>query len=262
MTSQASRPQYPTFYVDDSSCEISGRKHIILAAISLADEENAIAEWLHKKQECGIDAYTEVKWNNKLIPLDQLREFLPLINRGRGIVLIDDSTKQEAAERLCSQISWFCHVEGKNGFRLRFDKDIVESRKELQKHLRGLCPSCVGVSSHDSEYEQLIQYADFLAGAVKLKIDLGMGIRDPNLKILVGSDDPGSKEQMELSFYLFATLRYCLWGYISDYGDGINTYEPRKSVIGRGVVIHSSTSQDVMDKAMSFIDGDYMGCIH
>jgi len=174
-------------------------------------------------------------------------------------VLVDDSTKQEAAERLCTQISWFCHVEGKSGFRLRFDEDIVESRKELQKHLRGLCPSCVGVSSHDSEYEQLIQYADFLAGAVKLKIDLGLGIRDPNLKILVESDDPGSKEQMELSFYLFATLRYCLWGCISDYGDGINTYDPRKSVIGRGVVIHSSTSQDVMDRAMSFIDGDYMG---
>ena len=37
---------------------------------------------------------------------------------------------------------------------------------------------------------------------------------------------------MELSLYFFATLRYCLWGRIHDFGDGVNTFPPNK--IGNG----------------------------
>jgi hypothetical protein len=253
---------YPTFYVDDSACDIAGKKHVILAALTFPDEEKAIADWLAKKQEFKIYPYDEVKWNDKSLPLEQRRAFVPLLNRAIGIVVLDGSTKQSAAERLCTQVWQYCHEEKKDGFRLRFDKDIVEDRQALKGHLRGFYPPCVGLSEHDSDHEQLIQYADFLAGAIKLKIDFGLGTRDPNVKVKVDGESPGSREEVELSFYFFATLRYCLWGHVRDFGDGVNTHDPRKMVMGRGFVVSSSAGAELVDKAISFIDGDYMGCIH
>ena len=149
------------------------------------------------------------------------------------------------------------------GFRLRFDKNIIEDRYQLKRHLRGFYPPCVGLSEHDSDYEVLIQYADFLAGAIKLKIDFGLGTRDPNIKVRVDGENPGSKEEMEQSFYFFAALRYCLWGHVRDFGDGTEErYDPRKIVMGRGLVVKSSAALETIGKAISFIDGDYMGCIH
>lgn len=104
-------------------------------------------------------------------------------------------------------------------------------RQPLGDHLRGFYPPCVGLSEHDSECEQLIQCADFLAGAVKLKVDFGLGKRDPNARVTVDGDVQGSKEEMELSFYFFAALRYCLWGDVRDFGDGLNAHRPMKSVV-------------------------------
>jgi hypothetical protein len=262
MKAQIAKMQYPSFYVDDSSCEIAGTKHVILAAVAFPDEDKAIEAWLRKKQEFGISPYTEVKWNDSSVSLECRRDFVPLVNSSIGIVVIDDSDKQSATERLCSQIWHFCNEETKGGFRLRFDKNIVEDRDRLQNYLRALYPPCVGMSQHDSAHEQLLQYADFLAGAIKLKVDFGLGTRDPNRKITVSGEDPGSRVQMEQSAYFFGTLRYCLWGRILDCGDGVNTYEPRKSVLGRGLLIHSSATVQDLNTATTFIDGDYMGCLH
>jgi len=262
MKDEASTWEYPTFYVDDSVCEIATRKHVILAALSFPDEEKAIADWLRKKQEYSLHPYDEVKWNDRSTPIDQRRSFVPLLNSGLGIVLVDDSSKQGAAERLCQQVWWYCHIEKKSGFRLRFDKDIIQDRKRLKNHLRGFFPPCVGLSEHDSEYEQLVQCADFLAGAIKLKVDFGLGNRDPNVKVTVEGENPGLREEMERSFYFFAALRYCLWGQVHDFGDGVNSNDPRKMVMGRGLVVNSSAGHEAVEKATSFIDGDYMGCIH
>ncbi len=65
----ASGFEYPTFYVDDSACEIDSKKHVILAALTFPDEAKSIASWLDKKRECRLHSYDEIKWNNKSIPL-------------------------------------------------------------------------------------------------------------------------------------------------------------------------------------------------
>jgi Protein of unknown function (DUF3800) len=254
--------QYPTFYVDDSACEIASKKHVVLAALTFPDEERAIAAWLGKKLEFKVHPYDEVKWNSRALPLEQRRAFVPLLKDTVGIVVLNDSNKQAAAERLCTQVWQYCHDEKKDGFRLRFDKNIIEDRQRLRDHLRGFYPPCVGLSEHDSDYEVLIQYADFLAGAVKLKINFGLGTRNPNDKVTVDGENPGSTEEMEQGFYFFAQLRYCLWGRVHEFGDGVNTHDPRKMTIGRGLVVDSSADGEAIDKAISFIDGDYMGCIH
>ena len=207
--------------------------------MTFPDEHKAIADWLGKKQEFRLHPYDEVKWNDRAIPLEQRRAFVPLLNNATGIVVIDDSTKQAAAERLCTQVWQYCHNEKKDGFRIRFDKNIIEDRQRLKGHLRSFYPPCVGLSEHDSDYEVLVQYADFLTGAIKLKIDFGLGTRDPNIKVTVDGENPGSREEMEQSFYFFGALRYCLWGNVHDFGDGVNNYDPRKMVMGRGLVVSS-----------------------
>lgn len=206
--------RFPTFYVDDSACDIAGAKHIILSALTFPDEQKAIADWLAKKHTTRLSGTTvRFRWNNA-------------------------------------------------GFRLRFDKDIIEDRRRLKNHLSGFYPPCVGLSEHDSECEQLVQYADFLAAAIKLKIDFGLGNRNPRQKIAVACENSGARKETELSFYFFAALRYCLWGRILDVGYGVSTNDPRKMVMGRGLIVNSSAEREVVDSAISFIDGDYMGCIH
>ncbi len=44
MKDELSIVEFPTFYVDDSTCEIVGNKHVILAALAFPNEEQAIAD--------------------------------------------------------------------------------------------------------------------------------------------------------------------------------------------------------------------------
>ena len=201
----------------------------MLGALTFPDEHKAIADWLLKKQEFGLHAYGEVKWNDRVVPLEQRRAFVPLLNNAIGIVIIDDSTKQAAAEPLCTQVWQYCHDEKKDGFRLRFDENIIEDGQRLKSHLRSYYPPCVGLSEHDSDYEALLQYADFLAGAIKLKIDFGLGTRNPNIKVTVRGEDPGSTTEMEQSFYFFAALRYCLWGHVQELWRRRKQLPPKKN---------------------------------
>ena len=116
MNEGVSAARFPTFYVDDSACDIAGAKHIILSALTFPDEQKAIADWLAKKQEFKLHPHDEVKWNDSTIPLEQRRTFVPLLNNGIGIVVLDDSTKQAAAERLCTQVCNIAMKRARTGF--------------------------------------------------------------------------------------------------------------------------------------------------
>ncbi|MBZ5532253.1 MAG: DUF3800 domain-containing protein [Acidobacteriia bacterium] len=249
--------EYPTFYVDDSITEIGGKKHVILAAITFPDEDQALTEWLSQKSAFGLPAYQEVKWGSKSVSIEKRREFVPILNKGTGIVVIYEGNQQAAALKLMEQIWSYSEQEKKKGFKVRFDKGIVQDWPELRKIAASYFSPCVGLSDHDSAGEQLVQCADFLAGSVKLKIDFGRGVRDQNQKI----DDPeiGSTE---IGFFFFAALRYCLWGEVKDYGDGIETFMPLKHTRNKGLVVVSSIANEVLESATALLDGDYMGCIH
>ena len=106
--------------------------------------------------------------------------FEPIAGQSTVLVVLDDRSKQAAAMHVCEQAWRFCQESGISGFRLRFDENIVSDWKALKTHLDAFNPPCVGLCEADSRYEDLIQAADFVAGAMKLKIDLGLGERDPN----------------------------------------------------------------------------------
>lgn len=249
--------EFPTFYVDDSVAEIGGKKHTILAAISFGDEGDAIAAWLAQKATCGVPPYEEVKWNNKALTLEQRRDFVPILNKGTGIVVIHEGDRQAAALKLIEQIWSYAQEENKQGFRIRLDEGIARHWNELQNAANSYFPPCVGLSQHNSASEQLLQVADFLAGAIKLQIDFGLGFQ--NWSKTIELPEVG---QTEIGFFFFAALRYCLWGKITDIGDGVDTFHPIKDTINRGIVVISSQPKEILEKATAQLEGLYMGCIH
>ena len=123
----------------------------------------------------------------------------------------------------------------------------------------------MGLCEADSRYEHLIQAADFVAGAMKLKIDLGLGERDPNEKIFLAPDMAEGygltvEEGCELGWFMFASLRYCIWG--KTYAPPGNPEQPWKNTRGRGLIVHSSVDQEMVGKAVVNLDDFFMGCIH
>lgn len=257
--------KYVTFYIDDSACEFGSRKHVVLAAIHFENEDKVLNEWNERKRAFGLPPYEEVKWSSRNLSITQRREFVPLAGTGTGLVVIDDRTKQDAAMTICEQAWRYCQETGQAGFRLRFDQNIVSDWESLKNHVRGFYPPCVGLCEADSRYEHLIQAADFLAGAVKLKIDFGLGIRDPNKKIILPTNitegcSVDQQEECEIGWFMFATLRHCIWGDISASEEG--PYEPWKTTLGRGLVYTSSAPREEIDRAISDLDGFFMGCIH
>jgi len=263
--SSSKRNKFPTFYVDDSTCEISGRKHFILAAVAFEDESRILGEWNGRKQAFGIPPHEEVRWNSKNLTIPQRRGFVPIASSGVAIIVVDERSKQNAALSVCEQAWMYCSEEECDGYRLRFDENIVADWRRMKEHVRAYFPPCVGLCEADSRYEHLLQAADFIAGASKLQIDCGLGIRDPQTKIeltpeLAESYALTGEEGCELGWFMFASLRYCIWGKVSATPE--NPYEPWKSTLGRGLTILSTVPDSEKSKATAGLDGLFMGCIH
>ena len=107
------RHRFGTFYVDDSSCEIGGQKHFILAAVTYGDEEDeVIRAWMDKKAEFRMPMFEEVRWNSKNLSIDQRREFVPIASRGTALIVLHDRSKQDAGILLGRQVSKYCKEFG------------------------------------------------------------------------------------------------------------------------------------------------------
>ena len=257
-----SESRFPTFYVDDSVCEIASRKHFILAAIQFRDEDIVLSYWAEQKLRFGLPPYEEVKWNSKRLTVEERRSFIPIVGSGTGIVAISDIDKQDAAKMICEQVWRYCTENSLLGFRIRFDRNIVSDWSELQSDVRAYHPPCVGLSEADSASEHLIQAADFLAGAVKLKIDFATGLRDPNQVIKLSANHYAMRagEECHVGWFMFGSLRYCIWGHTSAAPE--KPHDPWKATFGRGLVYHSSAADADVLQALSGLDGMFMGCIH
>jgi hypothetical protein len=146
---------FGTFYVDDSSCEIGGQKHFILAAVTYgAEEDETVRAWIEKKAKFCMPVFEEVKWNSRNLSIDQRREFVPIASRGTALIVLHDGSKQDAAILLGEQVSKYCKEIGLLGFRLRFDENIVCDWAEIRTQLEGSGVPCVGLCEATSVDEQ------------------------------------------------------------------------------------------------------------
>jgi len=261
------RSQFGTFYVDDSSCEIGGQRHFILAAVTYgAEEDETVRAWIDKKTTFRMSMFEEVKWNSKNLSIEQRREFVPIASRGTVLIVLHDRSKQDAAILLGRQVSRYCKEIGLLGFRLRFDENIVCDWAETRAQLEASGLPCVGLCQASSRDEQLIQAADLLAGAVKLVIDFGLGNRDSKQTITLRPEMAkqyglSGDQGITLGWFMFGHLRYCIWGKVALTPDNHGSY-PLKSTIGRGLAFSSTIPEATIRKAAAHLEDLYMGCIH
>lgn len=257
------RTRVKTFYVDDSACEIGGIKHTLLGAISFEDESRVIGKMLNCKQSLGLGPQDEIKWNSQSFTAEQrhfiTESLLHLLSATTGFLVIAEEGKQVAALHLATQLSDYCRASGLRGFMCRFDRSIVANAGEFDQHAYSLNPPCAGWSEVDSAHDPLIQFADLFVGSQKLRVDFGLGRADPNK--LVEFEEGGERGECKLSFYMFAALRYSLWGEAEE-RDKDEELDLHKNNLGRGVRVYTTVPREVIADAIRYIEREYMGCIH
>ena len=249
----------PVFYIDDTTVEISERKHVILASIRFEDEGVAISATLRCKSELGISFKEELKWNAKGATREQAysirNAMLPVLARASGTVVIYEGTKAEAANAIAKQLSDYSRALGAPGFVCRFDRGIIGETR-FAECAESLDPPCVGIAMIDSRSDPLLQAADLFAGFQKLRIDTGTGRVDAERLIRADVYDDETADY-PLGWYLSVGLRYCLWGSCEGDKD-----QPTKINAGLGVRVYSSAPQEAISRALTYINSEYMGCIH
>jgi hypothetical protein len=271
ISAEKARPATPnvrTFYSDDSVCEIQGKKHTIIGAIGFHDDKHALGSVLRCKQRLNIPLLQEIKWNSQNFTPAQREqitdELLPLLGSTIGFIsIVEGQDKQCGAVKLMTQLSDYCRAEEVDAYTLIFDKNIVQDVIAFDTAISVLKPGCMGWSEVDSAQNPLVQLADLFCGFQKLRIDFGSG--KANAKKLVSLEFyEGEIDEFELGHYLFAGLRYSLWGKVRGTWDvsGAFMRDPFKHNLGYGVRIFSSVGRAAALQALNEVRKDSMGCIH
>jgi len=251
-----------TFYVDDSALEISGVQHRLVGAISFWDESPAISDMLQLKRKFGWRAEEEIKWNSQ--KFTQAERFLvtegmlAILAHCRGFLIVTDRTKQAGAVELAIQLSDFCKTSGLSGFVCRFDRNIIQNRKEFDRLAFALDPPCAGWSEVDSAHDQLVQCADSFVGFQKLRMDFGLARIDPNKAVEVEAYE-GLRSQYSLGWFLHLALRHSLWGRVDQMNKSGQVW---KNNIGYGVRMLSGLPKVVQKQALSHLGRENLGCVH
>ena len=222
-------PSVRTFYSDDSACEIQGKRHTIIGAIEFHDDKQALSSMLRCKQQLGIPLVEEIKWNSQKFTRAQREKMtdnlLPVLGNTSGFLcIVEGRDKQLGAVKLMKQLSEYCRTENSDAFTVVFDKSIVQDIKTFDLAIESLMPGCMGWSKKSIPgHNPLVQLADLFCGFQKLRIDFGSG--QANGKKLVNVEFyEGEIAEYELRHYLFAGLRYSLWGKVRGTWDSSHSF--------------------------------------
>jgi hypothetical protein len=251
-----------TFYVDDSKCEVSGVQHTLLGAITFWDESPAISDMLRIKRRFGLKANQEIKWNSQEFTESDryllTEEMLSILPHCRGFLIITDQSKHAASLKLAVQLSDFCKTQRFGGFVCRFDQNIVGDHDDFDRAAFALDPPCAGWSEIDSAHDQLIQCADIFVGFQKMRLDFGMGQKNPNKMVEVEAYE-GERSSYPIGWFVRLGLRHSLWGKVDRMDKSGAVW---KHNLGLGVRISSALPDDIQKQLLSHLDQENLGCIH
>jgi hypothetical protein len=270
------REAYLIFGIDDSEIGIEGRPHTLLAAMGVRDPEKLESALVTLKNDFGLRASEEVKWNGMpALPQktreELSRELMILLHDSVPLVVINEGRdKNQAAQASARQIADFLAICSSlapgETIHLLFDESIIDDQIEFKRYLRTLSPSGIaaaGVESVHSHEHAVIQIADVLAGFSRLATEIALGREDK--QITVWDDGFGSDIPTSLLTYISQGLRWATWGEVPPPPDPndvkFDATWPFKTVGGFGLRIHSSISPqtvEVIYKSRTV----YMGCLH
>jgi hypothetical protein len=266
-TVQQRIPSIRQFYADDSECKIAGQKHVLVGALEFDDPNLAIGQVFNCKRALGLSPFQEFKWNSECSEAQRhfiTEALLPVLRSCRGFLIVHCKDKQSAAVEIFRQLSDYCRLAGADGFAATLDHNIVSNVRDFDQRIVGLNPGPAGWSDVDSQHNPLIQLADLFVGFSKYRIEFGTGRAKKDKRIDVEFYE-GEKSRLEIGYYLFAALRYSLWGKVRPrFGDARrpNHSDPYKHNLGYGLRIFSHLPRQEKLAAVNHLGSEFMGCIH
>lgn len=216
------------------------------------------------KRRLGVSPSEEIKWNRS--GLDRETRYaisdgvLGLSKSWTALVLlVEETDKQVAAQRMYDQILDFCHAAAINTFHLDYDEDLVPEMKALWHYLQGCetAVSCLGLQAVDSEREPLIQCADILAGLFRTAVVHELEGRSTRIPVKDFYDD--ETVACSMSEYLQLFTKHLMPGeqYIEE-----PEYLPFTDCWDRGFRVASSISDEAKALLRRRIALYYLGCMH
>lgn len=143
------------------------------------------------------------------------------------------------------------------------DQGLFSSEKAAQHFLNELdIKEAQLFAEQDSKQIRGIQLADLVAHMASIQLKSSMGLITKMVKAGSNSGyDPD--EEMELSFEMFGTLRYCLFNEGNNKPQtGDQFIDVVMAVSNAGLFISESCSEDLAGYARGTFGSIYLGCIH
>jgi hypothetical protein len=277
--------EYIGFYVDETTVEIGGRSHLLVAAIGFSSPHLASLKMVEIKRDFGLSPYSEVKYSQKQSPIDDKdlryrysQRVLDLIRDYASIICFtivekeakENQVKQFASELLFQQIVDLIDKEKKSSYTIMFDQDLVSNLNNLwnkaENHLGIKCLSIQeGISSHD----HLIQCADILAGSFKMYILKCLADEEKPVRIFVGHPSPWETDDgyvyLELSAYLFLQIRYLIPGEMIPLPKNEDDFDfvehQTRHTMGHGIRLHSSISPSIKEAFDNKVAKFFLGSV-
>jgi len=265
MKSKLQPEPIPAFYVDETSLEIEGKPHVLVAAISFSEPQVAVARILKVREDFKIPLSVEIKWNQQELPADlryQISDrmlYAAAATAGGLVSLCEGNDKQKAAEMMLRQIA----DHSRSPFCLYLDVNLCPDIKKLWQYAQSnlVGPGiCATLQETESSRDQLMQCVDVFAGLYKTAIDHTLrGIAKRRTYY-----DPVFSEELEdtVSGHIFLATRYLLPGTVDCTAEDLIAGKlPFKDSWGSGFRIESSISQATTELLRKMVVS-YVGCMH
>jgi len=259
----------PHIFVDETWIEIEGKKHIMLGAISTENPGHLAHEVSRLKSSIGLKPFDEIKWNSANFNQGQRNRLsegiIRLIRDCTGLIsIVEGSDRQKASELFADQVIDYCSANEFPAYFLALDHGLIPKPDKLAEFVsRSHAPTCIGLSTLDSRYDQVIQCADVFVGFFRAAIRQELGAA---LKLIPNTDE--SFEDIRIAWtlteYVILGTRGMLWGQTDTLDDrGFVYYEhPMHRAMGLGFRLHSTITQEVRNLLEKNIATVYMGCLH
>ena len=256
------------FYVDDSVHDEVG--FVLCACVYVSsDIEQEIVDLV---KACGLDPETfEYKSSANYSKQPELAQFRSALKRliqdncHYGVVVLPRDQRDKAGQECLLAIAQFIKVNPKisTPVSIFMDQGLFSSEKSAQLFLNELDIKEVKLfAEQDSKQIRGIQLADLVAHMASIQLKSSMGLITKLVKAGLDSGyDPD--EEMELSFEMFGTLRYCLFNEGNHNPQTGDQFIDAVMTVGKaGLFISESCSADLADYTHGTFGSIYLGCIH
>jgi len=241
-----------SFFVDETFLQIENKPHVLLACLGFRSPIKAAIEVIEAKGQADLNPDYELKWGKRDVQgkaRDELTKTLFEVVGSAAtafIVLVEGSDKQEAAEILVRQILDFCKKNDVGAYSITLDSGLVKRVDSLAPLCRHHEPCCLGLQSHDSSSDQIVQLTDIFAGFARYAIRQELG--EPLTGTMKLDIDPDFDFDIPLGRWFIVEAQSLLWAStesgVCDDGD---TWTEEDSN-GLGFVMQSSVSAATRQK--------------